>query len=96
MLVDMYEISGILPEALAKRPELAAPLQWYLRAFYDCSRGRAITMGGAGPIPVSEVLAYVQLADITDLDERAWFLQMMLRMDGAYLGHQAKRQALKS
>jgi hypothetical protein len=82
---------GFAPEALQRRPPLDAPLRWYLEAFYDLSRGRQITMGGAGPIPLSEILAYMQMFEITDLDERASFLRTMGRLDAVYLEAQHKK-----
>lgn len=88
------QAQGIPVQALAERPALAGPLQRYLVAFYDLSRGRQITMGGAGPIPLSEIHAYMQIFEMQDLDERRRFMDLMTRMDGVYLEHQRKKQDL--
>lgn len=91
----MQKQTGVVPDALLKRPGLPAPLVYYIRAFYDISRGRQMTMGGAGPIALSEILAYMQIHEIEGLQERAAFMRLMLRLDTVYLEHQAKKQELR-
>lgn len=86
---------GVTPPALLNRPHLEAQLRWYLEAFYTLSRGRQITMGGAGPIPLSEMLAFTQLYKLATIEERARFIDVMCLLDGVYLDHQAKKQELE-
>lgn len=53
-------------------------------------------MGGAGPIPLTEILAYMQMFEISDVDERTWLLRVVGKMDSVYLAHNAKKNELKS
>ena len=95
-LLEIQEATGLVPDALAKRPELPPALGWYLSAFYAASRGRSIHMGGAGPIPPSEILASMQLRGVEAPEERAWFERVMALLDGVYMDHQEKVSRSKS
>lgn len=92
----MQRQTGIIPEALSRRPELEGPLRWWLDVFYQLSAGRQITMGGAGPIPLTEILAFTQLYGIDTVDDRAFFLARVSFLDGVYLAHTQKKTAAKS
>jgi hypothetical protein len=60
-----------------------------LAAFWDLSASR--TMGfSAGPIPVSEVLAYCRLLDV---EEAEGFFRLIRTLDAIFLGHLGERQA---
>jgi hypothetical protein len=95
MLVELEQSLGFAPPALANRPHLEPPLRWYLSAFYDLSRGRQLTMGGAGPIAISEMAAYIQIFGMDSLEDRQWFVTIMGQLDSVYLEHQAKKHALE-
>ena len=47
-------------------------------------------MGGPGPIPLSEILAYCDIYRIEDLDERDELVTFVRAMDQAYLEHVTK------
>ncbi|MCQ8781723.1 hypothetical protein NPA30_05955 [Aurantimonas sp. CSK15Z-1] len=56
-----------------------------MQAFFDLSASRSLVMGGEGPIPLSEILAYCQMFGVNDVDERGDFLRVIRAMDEAYL-----------
>ena len=43
--------------------------------------------GGVGPIPLSEMKAYMELFRINDLDERDRFVRMIKALDRVYIKH---------
>jgi len=51
------------------------------------SDSRAILQGGVGPVPLSEMLAYMQMFEINDLDEREHFTKMVKALDRVYVKH---------
>lgn len=42
-------------------------------------------MGGVGPIPLTEIEAYLKLYNIVDLDEREYFIKMIKALDSEYI-----------
>ena len=55
---------------------------------------RQMTMSGAGPIPVSEVLAYMCVKGIEDTEERERYVLFVAALDVVYMEHvQAKQKA---
>lgn len=49
------------------------------------SGSRSYTMGGAGPIPLSEIKACLDLLDITDPDDIADYIYIIKHVDAAFL-----------
>lgn len=49
-------------------------------------------MGGAGPIPLSEVLAYCRMFGIDDMDDRYELVALLRVADSEYLGMNAERR----
>jgi hypothetical protein len=78
-----------VPELL-ERPEIEP---WNLpmwRAWCYLSGSRRAAFGGAMPIPVSEVEAYLRLRyPDFDVEERMEFLEVISRLDRVYMDHQA-------
>ena len=87
---------GVEVAALASRPELDMRQAYYYNAYQSMSRSRNAGMGGALPIPVSEILAYCELFYIAQLDERARLFRYVNRLDGAYLNWAAERSKSNS
>lgn len=52
-------------------------------------------MGGAEAIPVSEVLAYLQLMGIASIGERSKYLRLIQQLDRTYMAFQAEKSAAK-
>jgi hypothetical protein len=62
-----------------------------LDAFYFLSPSRSLHLGGEGPIPISEILAYLEVMEIPSA-ERPEYLRFIREMDNAYLDHRHKKQ----
>lgn len=90
-LLEVYEVSGIKPKALVDRPTLQQQNRHFLEAFYDLNPSRQIGMT-IGPIPCSEVLAYVQLLGDYTADERLRLLRVVRRLDAAYMEFTASKK----
>lgn len=87
---------GVTPRALLDRPELDYRQAYYYSAYQCMSRSRNAGMGGALPIPVSEILAYCELFYIAQLDERARLFRYVNSLDNAYLDWAAERSKSNS
>jgi hypothetical protein len=70
----------VLP-ALANRPELPRELEETWEAFWSLNRSRQIGFS-IGPIPLSEIRAYVELFRVVDVRS---FVECVRHMDGIYL-----------
>lgn len=78
---------------MASRPKELAKDAPYMDAFYALNASRANGMGGAEPIPISEVLAYLQLVGIASISARAKYLRLIQKLDATYLKHHAEKSA---
>jgi hypothetical protein len=76
---------------LQSRPKLDQRQVYYYNAYQQMSRSRSAGMGGALPIPVTEILAYCELFYIAQLDERERIFRYVNRLDDAYLAHVAEK-----
>lgn len=65
----------------------------YQEAFFALSAARGSGMGGPNPIPVSELLAYLNLMGIASYTARSKYLRLVQQMDSTYLGHCAEKAA---
>lgn len=59
----------------------------YYKAFQVLSSSRPIGMGVVGAIPVSEMLAYLDVIEVRDREERETFITMVQALDSVYLPH---------
>lgn len=85
------EEQGTKVDALRNRPRLKAWNLDYYNAFNVLSSSRPSGMGGVGPIPLSEILAYFSIFEIHDPDDRVTYITMMQSLDSVYLSHINKR-----
>lgn len=74
-------------KALQNRPTLTQWVVEYWEAFQLLSGSRATFQGGVGPIPISEIVAYMEAAYITDADERLRMIKMIQSLDTVYVKH---------
>ena len=72
---------GKNPPALENRTHLPYCLIEYYRAFKMLSGSRRLGMG-VGPIPLSEIVAYLQIYPTHDVD---LFIYLLMTMDDYYL-----------
>ena len=70
-------------------PELELWERGYVDDFYTLTSSRQIGMGLA-PIPISEIIAFVDKVGIMDFED---FLYIINAMDNAYLDEYNKKQA---
>jgi hypothetical protein len=59
----------------------------YYAAFNVLSDSRQLTQGGLGPIPLTEVAAYMEMFHINDVDERERFIRMIKALDRVFITH---------
>jgi hypothetical protein len=85
------EETGRLPPALRDEPEVFEDMLWVWDAFWVLHRSRPIGWS-VGPIPISEIDAYVRLSGV----RRKWFLVRAVdSLDRVYLADHHERQAAK-
>lgn len=83
-------------QSLQERPRLSRWVQEYWDAFQILSGSRIIHQGGIGPIPLSEMVAYMDATYLVDVDARLKFIKMIQSLDGIYVDHvntKAKRES---
>ena len=78
---------GMKVEALENRPVLSPWVTEYWEAYQILSTSRRLHQGGIGPIPLSEIVAYLQAADVRDVDERLTYIKMIQALDLVYVSH---------
>lgn len=82
------------PGPLLSRPRIKLLDKEYLDAFHTLSKSRPRDMAGPGAIPVSDVLAYVNLVGVASGEERVKYLRLIQQMDDVFLEH-AREEAKK-
>lgn len=82
------------PLALREKPELPDHLIMEWEAFWTLSNSRPVGFG-QGAIPFSEVLAYFQFMNITNVAEQEELLYLIRAMDAEYLDVSAEQQKAK-
>lgn len=84
--------SGVVPEALANRPR---PTEWtaeYYAGFMLIIDSRSTGMGGVGSVPLSEVVALLDVLQVDDQDDRELWARMMRVLDNVYVKHYSDKQ----
>ena len=76
---------------MKNRPRLKPADVPYYEAFSALNSARPVGASGNEPIPVSEVLAYLQLVGIASPDERSKYLRLIQKMDATYKAYVAER-----
>lgn len=66
-----------------------------MQAFGVLTRARESGVNGPQPIKVSEILAYLQLAEVASPEQRVRFTSVLQGLDGAYLAY-AEAKVAKS
>ncbi len=72
---------------LKTRPTLSQWVTDYWNGFQILSGSRASHQGGIGPIPLSEIVAYMEATYLRDVDERLLFIRMIQSLDTVYVKH---------
>ena len=92
MLEERATVSGVEPPALQNRPLLFEDLSPTWNAFQVLSRYRHVSdWGSVGPIPFSEMKAYMDLSHIGHGDNAEEFIRLIGAMDDVYIAHMMKK-----
>lgn len=83
-----------LPEWITNAPQVPDHQAPVWAAFNTLSDSRQMGMS-AGPIPLTEIEAYLRLFDITDPDDVDEYLTLIRRMDREYLKVSSEMQERK-
>jgi hypothetical protein len=87
---------GVEVQALQNRPSLTQWVLDYWNGFQVLSGSRSIHQGGVGPIPLTEIVAWMEAIYLRDVDERLKTIRMIQSLDSVYVMHvndKAKRKA---
>lgn len=83
-------------QALQNRPYLSRWVIEYWDAFQILSGSRLLHQAGIGPIPLTELAAYMDVTYLYDVDERLKFIKMIQALDSVYvsfINDKAKRKS---
>ena len=78
---------GIEIDALKNRPRLNQWVTDYWEAFQVLSGSRIVHQGGIGPIPLTEIVAYMDAVYLRNVDERLKLIKMIQSLDSVYTNH---------
>lgn len=73
--------------ALQNRPVLSQWVIDYWEAFQILGNSRIPQQGGVGPIPLTEISAYMDVVYLRDVDERLRTVRMIQSLDKVYCRH---------
>jgi hypothetical protein len=80
---------------MEERPVLYRDLRQDYEAFHILSSSRPVGMGGASPIPISEIESYMRIFEITEMHEKKFFIYRIRLIDHLYLEWQAASRKSK-
>ena len=80
---------------MEERPVLYRDLRQDYEAFHVLSSSRPVGMGGASPIPISQIESYMRIFGITELAEKKFFMQRIRLIDHLYLEWQTATRKSK-
>jgi hypothetical protein len=66
-------------------PELFVHLKPIMEGFALLSSSRQATMGGVGPIPLGEIITWLNWSGVQGMDRQAKYIRLLRAMDNAYL-----------
>ena len=87
--MSSHEIGEDLPLFVQNQPHLREDLHWIVEAFYRMSGSRQIGFG-VGPIPLTEIEAYIRLFGLLD-DDIEQFYRLITALDAVYIKKTSKR-----
>lgn len=74
-------------KALQNRPTVTRWVIEYWEAFQILGNSRIPHQGGIGPIPLTEIVAYMDTIYLYDVDERLKMIRMIQSLDRVYVKH---------
>ena len=87
---------GIHVQALENRPTLNQWVSEYWIAFQLLGGSRTAHQGGVGPIPLSEIVSYMDCMYIRNVDDRLTFIKMIQSLDSVYVVHVNEQAAIRA
>jgi len=84
-----HQANEELPLFVQKMPHLREDLHWIAEAFYRMTSSRQIGFG-VGPIPLTEIDAYIRLFGLLD-DDIERFYRLITALDAVYVKWTSKR-----
>ncbi len=69
------------------KPQLYSGLNVYWNAFFELSGKRTYSSLGPNPLQTSEILSWLDLHGITELDDRSTFFRLIGALDSVWLTH---------
>lgn len=81
--------------ALQNRPTITQWVIEYWEAFQILGNSRIPHQGAIGPIPLSEIVAYMDAIYLRDVDERLRMIMMIQSLDKVYTKHVNDKAAHK-
>lgn len=86
---------GLEVKALQNRPAITQWVIEYWEAFQTLGNSRIPHQGAVGPIPLTEIVAYMDAIYLRDVDERLRMIKMIQSLDSVYVKHVNERAAHK-
>ena len=80
-------------QALQNRPTITQWVIEYWQAFQILGNSRIPHQGGIGPIPLTEIVAYMDAIYLLDVDERLKMIKMIQSLDRVYMKHVNEKAA---
>jgi len=74
-------------QALQNRPQITQWVIEYWEAFQTLGNSRIPHQGAVGPIPLTEIVAYMDAIYLRDVDERLRMVKMIQSLDKVYTKH---------
>jgi hypothetical protein len=90
--LEQLRAEGKAVPSLDNEPVLFERSKWLWRAWLVLNARRVRTDSGPQPVPMSEMLSYVQYEDITEEWRREALLETMGALDGLYMEHTAQQR----
>ncbi len=81
------QAGGLTIPSLENRPFLTQWVSEYWAGFQVLGGSRIVHQGGIGPIPLTEIVAYIDVIYLSDVDERLKFIRMIQSLDSVYVKH---------
>jgi len=92
-LLEIQETTGMTPKALLDRPRIVQYDRYYLDTYYDLAAARCYNQAGIQPIPVVDIVAYMNLVGVAESSERYRIFQAVRSLDAAYLKHVMEKKS---
>ena len=91
MLILSYERTGVIPPALANRPNPGADVLFYLDCYHALARHRPNSGMGLSPVPLPDIKIYADATGFAAPADFLWFSEIIGALDEEFLSFQSKK-----